>query len=163
MTSTSTIMAATFFGTSLFLAGCGGAAQSPAAAGLPAVLDMQRQMELPQDHQGCPNDGGITVRPCRIKFDANHSGPQQVMVTHGGDGDRNGGHTIKERDDCAGRNIATVTRDSNHAYTVTAGTAMGSCSASFDDNGNHGDDRGGNGNGNRGNGNGSNLRIVNQI
>jgi hypothetical protein len=77
------------------------------------------------------------------------------MVTHGGDGDRNGDrHRITERDDCASRNIATVTRDSNRMYTVTASSMAGSCTANFSDNGNRNDDGGGNG---------GNLRIVNKL
>ncbi len=110
---------------------------------------------------GCQNDGDLQVNPCRIRFDANHTGPMEVIVSNGNGGgndrdrDRGRGQQIQERDDCASRNIATLTRESNHVYTVTAGTAAGSCFANFTDNNRHNDD------GNRGQN--GNLRIVNAL
>lgn len=52
------------------------------------------------------------------------------------------------------RNIATLTRDSNRVYTVTAGTSSGSCTANFTENNHHNRD------GDRGQN--VNLRVVNQ-
>ena len=165
MTSNTTYIAAMVLGTSLLLAGCSGSAQAPSANSLPTVSNMQRQIELPDDQQGrCQDDGGgdIHVRPCRIKFDADHSGPREVTILHDGDGGNDRGHIIKEMDNCAAGNVATVTRQSNHIYMVAAGTAMGTCTAHFSDNGRHNDD-GGPGRGGPGNGNGGDLRIVNAI
>jgi hypothetical protein len=114
---------------------------------------------LDRNGGGCQNDGDLHVDPCRIRFDANHSEPVDVAVDNGGGNDRDrgrgGGQQIRERDDCASRDIATLTRDSDHVYTVTAGTVSGSCTASFTDNGRRNRDE------NRGQG--GNLRIVNAL
>jgi hypothetical protein len=151
MTSHSTF-AAVLLGASALLTACGGGTQSSPMGALPTgSMPMQSTLQ-PQDGAGCPNDGGLTVRPCRIKFDANNPGPTGVTVTRNGDGDR---HTIKERDDCASRNIASVMRDTNHRYTVTAGTATGSCTAQFSDGNRNDDGDGGNG--------GAQLRVVNKL
>jgi hypothetical protein len=137
---------------SLLFAGCGGASQAP-MGGLPASQSLQ----VPDDHgrnQDCRNDGGINLRPCHITFDAQNPGPIDVRVTHGGDNDQ---HKIRERDNCAARDIAMLVRDSNSRYTVMPGSMSGKCSAVFDDNGNHNDDGG------RGRNGGSLLRIVNKL
>lgn len=116
-----------------------------------------------QDRRDCSNDGGLRVTPCRVTFDSGNPGPVNVSVTHGGGRgpDDGGRHTIRERDDCASRNIATVTPDSGSVYTVTAGSASGSCTATFSDNGNGNgnDDHGGRGQG----GGGAQLHIVNNL
>jgi len=115
----------------------------------------------PLDRNGgaCQNDGDLHVNPCRIRFDANHTGPMDVVVSNGGGNDRDRGRDrgqqIRESDDCASRDIATLTRDSNNVYTVTAGTVSGSCTANFTDNNRRNDD------GNRGQN--GNLRIVNAL
>jgi hypothetical protein len=143
-------------GMSILTAGCGCGSQAPTMGALPSGSN---QMQAPADeganHQVCQSDSGITVVPCRVKFDSNHPGPRSVMVTSGGQGDGNR-HAIKESDDCASRNIAMIARDSNRRYTVTAGSAAGSCSARFSDSGNHNDSDGGQ------NG-GASLRIVNNL
>jgi hypothetical protein len=74
-------------------------------------------------------------------------------VRTSGDGNR---QRIRERDDCATQNIATITRVSNGHYTVAAGTAVGKCDAEFST----GDLRNDDGSGGGGNGN---LHIVNKI
>src|SRR5262249_24109928 len=38
---------------------------------------------------------------------------------------------VKERDNCADAGVATVTRDDNRHFTVTAGSTAGSCTARF--------------------------------
>lgn len=143
--------------TCVFFAGCGGGPQMPASNGFASGSNVaQMPADRGRNHQGCQDDGDIAVRPCHITFDTNHPGPTDVMVIHGGDGDGNGDRNrIKERDDCASRNIATVIRDSNRIYTVNGGSMSGSCTANFSDNGNRNDDGGG--------GNGGNLRIVNKL
>jgi hypothetical protein len=124
--------------------------------GMPVVSNPMHAVSAhPLDRNGgCPNDGNLHVTPCRIRFDANHSGPVDVTISNGGGNDRRR-QTVKESDDCTSRNIATLTRDSNHVYTVTAGTSSGSCTANFTENDRHNrdGDRGQNGN----------LRIVNQL
>ncbi len=161
MTFNRTYAGLALLGASALFAGCSGNSQMPAAGGMPSgAASMQNAADHGRDHRGCPNDGGVTVTPCHITFDTNNPGPATVMVTHDGrdDGGRNR-HRIVERDNCASRNIATIARDGNRVYTVTAGTVAGSCSASFSDDGN------GNGNRNddRGPGGGGNLRIVNNL
>lgn len=142
---------------SVFFAGCSGAPQMGAPNGFASGSNVaQMPADQGRNHQGCQNDGDISVQPCHVTFDANHPGPTDVVINHGGNGDGNGDrHQIRERDDCASRNIASVTRDSNRMYTVTAGSMTGSCTAEFSDNGNRNDDGGG--------GNGGNLRIVNKL
>jgi hypothetical protein len=157
MTLRTTYIGFAILGASILIAGCGGGSQAPMMAGLPSGSNqMQAPADQGRNHQGCPSDGGITVTPCRIKFNSNNPGPTNVTVTHGGQSDGNR-HTIKERDDCASRNIATVARDSNRMYTVTAGSATGSCTAQFSNNGNQNDDGGGGQNG------GGTLKIVNNL
>ena len=156
MTLRTILISCTLAGMSILVVGCNGGSQTPAMAALPSgPSQMQSPADQGRNHQGCPNDGGITVTPCRIKFDSNHSGPISVTVMSGGNGDGNR-HAIKESDDCASRNIATVAKNNNRQYTVSAGSVTGSCTAQFTDNGNHNDDRGGpNG--------GGTLRIVNDL
>src|SRR5580698_7377517 len=97
--------------TSVLFAGCGGGPQMPASNGFVSGSNVaQMPADRGRNHQGCQDDGDITVRPCHITFDTNHPGPTDAMVTHGGDGDRNDDrngdrHRITERDDCASRNI----------------------------------------------------------
>lgn len=118
------------------------------------------QLANPLDRgRGCQNDGGFKVNPCSITFDANNPGPVQVSVTQNGDG-RGNGRGIRESDNCASQNIATIVRDSKGVYTVTAGTSGGSCSARFSD---QGRGRGGHRNDGNGNGGNGNLRIVNDL
>jgi hypothetical protein len=138
----------------MLLAACSSGAQSPGIAALPPANTMQSPADRGRN-RGCQNGGGLTVQPCRVTFDAKNPGPVDVMVTQNGDGN---GHTIKESDNCASRNIATVARDSNTRYTVTAGTATGHCIASFNDNGNGPNDGGG-----RGQNGGATLRIDNAL
>jgi len=164
MTAKTTLAASLLAMAFLTLTACSGngnAAQSlPTTANNPMVPSAVQ----PQDRQGCSNDGDLRVNPCRVTFDSGNPGPVDVMVTHGRNGHDDGNrHRITESDNCASRNIATITRDSEHTYTVTAGTATGSCSARFDDNGNG---RGGDGNDDHGGGGqngGSQLRIVNNL
>jgi hypothetical protein len=108
----------------------------PAMSGFASGSNVaQMPSDRGRNHQRCQDDGGISVRPCRVTFDADHSGPTDVLLIHGGDGDRNGDrHRIEERDNCASR----------RTYTVTAGSIAGSCTANFSDNGNR-NDGGGNG------------------
>ncbi len=84
------------------------------------------------------------------------------MVTQNGDGNRGGGG-LRERDDCASRNIATVVRDSRGVYTVTAGSMQGSCGAQFSNGGGNGRGNGGHHNDGRGNGGNADLRVVNGL
>jgi hypothetical protein len=152
MTLYTTYLTAAFLGTSILLVGCGGSSPTPSMGGLSAPSGTaQTRSLLPQDHQGCQNDGDINVMPCRVRFDANNPGPVNVRVSSG---DRRDNHAIKERDDCASRGVATITKVTDRHYMVAAGTSMGSCTAHFDTI-NHNDD------GN--NGNGSDLRVVNEI
>lgn len=143
--------------TSVIVAGCGGAQQMPAVNDFSSGSNLtQMPADRGRNHQGCQDDGDVSVRPCHITFDTKNPGPTEVMINHGANGAGNGDrHQIKERDDCASRNIATVTRDSNRTYTATAGSMTGSCTANFSDNGNRNDDGGG--------GPGTNLRIVNKL
>jgi hypothetical protein len=164
MTLTSKLVAATSFAASLALAGCGGGQSSmgtmPVASNPMSAVSQQ---PLDGNGGGCQNDGDLHVNPCHIRFDAKHMGPMDVLVSDGNGGgndrdrdrDRDRGQQIRERDDCASRNIATLTRESNHVYTVTAGTAAGSCFAEFTDNNNRNHDDGRVQNGN--------LRIVNAL
>jgi hypothetical protein len=141
-------------GACALLIGCGGS-HMPAAGGFaPGSTSMQNPADRGRDHRGCTNDGDVHVTPCRVTFDTKRPGPAQVVVTRDGEGDRNG-HAIKERDDCAAGNIATVSRDSNRLYTVTAGSAAGTCTARFSDSGNRNDDGSRNG--------GAVLRIANRL
>ncbi|HXO18187.1 MAG TPA: hypothetical protein VN909_08445 [Candidatus Dormibacteraeota bacterium] len=156
MTLHKTYRALVILGACALFAGCSGSSQMPAAAGLPSVSNsMATPADHGRNHQGCPNDGGIHVMPCRVTFDTNNPGPADVVVTRDGDGGGNH-HAIKESDDCASRGIATVTKDTDRLYTATAGSTAGSCTATFNDNGNRNDD----GNGRNG---GSTLRIVNKL
>lgn len=145
-------------GISILIVGCNGGSQSPMGT-LPSGIN---RLPIPADrgrnHQGCPNDGGVSVRPCRIRFDANHSGPVSVTIMDGGNGrgDRDR-HRIRESDDCASRNIATVAKHNDRRYTVAAGSVSGSCTARFDDHHHRDDDGGGGPNG------GGTLRIVNDL
>ncbi len=151
--------ASLFLATAAALAGCGGGMQTAPGGAPSASNPMQAVSSQPQDQggQNCPNDGGINVRPCRIRFDANHAGPKDVMVSQGGNGDRDN-HVIKEKDDCASRNIATVAKAFRTVYTVTPGTVKGECTAVFSDNDRNRDhDQDGRGNG------GSGLHIINTI
>ena len=109
--------------TSSSLAGCNGGSQMPTAASLPPVVSQAG----PMDGQQCQTSDGIKVVPCRVRFDAQHPGSKDVLVTSGDREPR----VINERDDCAARNVATVTQASNHHYVVAAGTARGSCTALF--------------------------------
>jgi hypothetical protein len=159
--------ASVIFGASMLLAGCGGQQGSNSLA--PAA-PMQAVSQPMDDRRQCQNDGGggdVKVTPCHIRFDANNPGPKDVIVTANRDGgrdrDRDRGHAIKERDNCATRMVATITKDSNHHYTVTAGSAAGSCTAFFrerDDN--HGGPGPGDGRGPGGNDAGV-LHVVNNI
>jgi hypothetical protein len=145
---------------SVLFAGCGGASQAPLTGGLPSG---SRSIQMPADqgrnHQDCRDDGGINLKPCHVTFDAQNPGPTEVRVTHDGDGGQH--NRISERDNCAARGVAMVVRNSNSRYTVMAGMTAGTCSASFDDNGNrnrkHNDDGGGGRNG------GTLLRIINKL
>jgi len=169
MTSKTTLAASLLAMAFLTLTACssnGNSAQTlPSTANNPMVPPAAQ----PEDHQGCSNDGDLRVNPCRITFDSGNPGPVDVTVSHGDRDGRNDGdrHRIAERDNCASRNIATITSNSQHLYTVTAGTATGSCTASFDDNGNgRGRGRGRDGDGDHGGGgrnDGSQLRIVNNL
>lgn len=136
MTLHATYGASLFVCASLLLAGCGGTRTQP-PIGTP-FNSAQTGSILPQDRQGCRDENGIKVMPCRITFDMNHSGPKNVRVTTGGRDDRKRG--IRERDDCTSRNIATLTRVMASVYTVRPGTARGSCTARFTD-GMRNDDR----------------------
>lgn len=148
----------TLAGISILVTGCNGGSHSPTMGALPSgPSQMQSPADRGRNHQGCPNDGGISVTPCRIKFDSNHSGPMSVTVMGGGNGDGNR-HAIRENDDCASRSIATVAKNSNRQYTVSAGSVTGSCTAKFSDNGNRNDDEGGGGQHG-----GGTLRIVNGL
>jgi hypothetical protein len=153
MTSKTTT-AACLFAVTFLLSACSSGTMSatPNLQSNPMTMAAQ-----PQDRQGCSNNGDLRVSPCRVTFDSGNPGPTDVTVRHRSpdDGNRN---RIKERDNCAARNIATIVRDSEHRYTVTAGTVDGSCTAEFDDNGNGNDDHGG-----KGQGGGSELRIVNKL
>lgn len=137
------------------LAGCAGGTASSPGGSLPAGSAALGGL-LPQDNRGCQNDGGISVSPCFVKFTASNPGPVQVVVRQnsGGGGSRD---RIRERDDCASGNIATIVRDSRGHYTVTAGSVTGSCNAQFDSTGDRNND-GGQGSG----GGGGNLQIVNR-
>lgn len=131
------------------LAGCAGGGSSPMSS-LPSGSGMT-QRAAPQDQRGCQSDGGgLTVTPCSITFNSSNPGPVQVSVMRNTDGDRHGGGRIREQDDCTSQGIATIVRDSKGVYTVTAGSAQGSCDAQFSisgrHDGNHDGDRGGNGN-----------------
>jgi hypothetical protein len=106
------------------LAGCGGGAQLSPTNAFPSSSVSQATA---MDGQSCDGSDGIKVLPCRLTFDSMHPGPKDAVVSSG-DNDR---QTIKERDDCVARNVATVTRMSNHRYAVTAGSAKGSCTANF--------------------------------
>jgi hypothetical protein len=101
------------------------------------------------DGQQCQTSDGIKVIPCRVRFDAQHPGTKDVEVTSGD----NNRQTIKERDNCAARNVATVTQMSNHHYVVAAGTAKGTCTAFFTRGMQHND----------GNRQGSTLTVDNQL
>jgi hypothetical protein len=162
MALTSKIVAVTSLAAALALPGCGGGESSMGS--VPVANNLMRGVSVqPADRNGgCPNDGDLHVNPCRIRFDANHTGPMDVVVTGGSGDDRDRGRgggdrgkRIRESDDCASRDIATIVRESNHVYTVTVGTVSGSCFATFDDNNGrrHDDNRGQNGN----------LRIVNAL
>ncbi|HYL26872.1 MAG TPA: hypothetical protein VEW74_03495 [Candidatus Nitrosotalea sp.] len=132
---------------------CAGTNQN-SPTGLLPLSGMAHQV-TPQDHQGCQNDGGITVVPCLITFNSKNSGPVTVMVSKNGNGGKGGGR-IHENDNCASRNIATIAAGSKGTYTVTAGTAMGVCDASFAiGQRNRGGDHGNGGNGQ--------LHIVNKL
>ncbi|HEY4433141.1 MAG TPA: hypothetical protein VGM99_01960 [Candidatus Cybelea sp.] len=156
MTLTSKLVAAA----SLALAGCGGTESSMGTMPV-ASSPMHAVWAQPLDRNGgaCRNDGDLHVNPCRIRFDANHSDPMYAAVDNGGGNDRGRGRgpgqRVRESDDCASRDIATLTRDSNHLYTVTAGTVSGSCTANFTGNNGHNRD------GNRGQK--GNLRVVNAL
>jgi hypothetical protein len=127
-------VASVFAAASSLLAGCATGARTQAMDALPVSAGSQT---IPMDGQTCQNSDGIKVMPCRVRFDSQHTGARNVEVTSG-DNDR---QTIKERDDCSARNVATVTRMSNHRYVVAAGPAKGSCTANFTG-GMHNDDQG---------------------
>ncbi|HEY6487219.1 MAG TPA: hypothetical protein VIX83_12615 [Candidatus Cybelea sp.] len=161
MTLTSKLAASASFAASLALGACGGGQSSmgtmPVASSPMHAVSAQ---PLDRNGGGCQNDGDLHVNPCRIRFDANHLGPMDVVVDNGGGNDRDRGRggpgqQIRESDDCASRDIATLTRDSNHVYTVAAGTVSGSCTANFTD------DNRRNRDGNRGQN--GNLRVVNAL
>jgi hypothetical protein len=137
------------------LAACaGGSANSPGSslpAGSPALGGWH-----PQDNRACQNDGGISVNPCFIKFTPSNSGPVTVVVRKDGRDGGGSGSRIRERDDCASENVATIVRDAKGKYTVTAGSMDGSCEAQFDSSGDRNND------GHQGPGGGSNLQIVNK-
>jgi hypothetical protein len=80
-----------------------------------------------------------------------------VTIVDGGNGrgDRNRDR-IRESDTCAARNIATLAKNNERRYTVSAGPVSGSCTAQFTDNRNRNDDG-------RGGRNGGTLRIVNEL
>lgn len=108
------------------LTACGGGA--PMSNTVPAGANVaQVQPVLPSDRQVCQDEDGIKVLPCRVRFDANHTESRTVRITTG-DNDRG---VVKERDDCAIRNVATITQQTNHRYTVARGTASGDCTARF--------------------------------
>ncbi len=159
MTLRTTFVGFTALAASILITGCGGTSQVPAFGALPSGSNqMQTPADRGRNHQGCPNDGGVTVTPCRITFDAKNPGPVQVTVTSGGPGDGNR-HAVKESDDCASRGIASIARDGNGTYTVTAAASTGSCTARFSANGNRNGGRGGGG----GQNGGSDLGIVNNL
>jgi hypothetical protein len=144
---------------SLVLAGCGGGAQTP-SMGVPSAAGttIPALSVFPQDRQACQDDGDIHVMPCRVRFDTNHTSPKEVRVTSDGR-DEHDRRIVRERDDCVSRNVATVTKETNHRYTVAPGTAAGSCTAHFEAGMRH-DDRGGRGPGGPGDGD---LHIENRI
>jgi hypothetical protein len=119
----------------------------------PATSATQLQTALPQDRGDCHDEDGVKVTPCRVKFDANHTDPRMVIITTGD----NNHQSVKERDDCAARDIATLTKVTDHRYTVTLGTATGSCEARFER-----DDHGRMGHNDRGHGGGE-LEVVNAM
>lgn len=152
MTLQTTSATLALLGALVAITGC--SSHMPGGAAVPTgTTTFTQPADHGRNHQGCQNDGGITVRPCSVRFDANHQGPVEVVVTRNGDGDR---HAIRERDDCAARGIATVAKMSNQIYTVTAGASAGTCSARFSDDGMGRDDGGGRDGG-------STLRIVNRL
>jgi hypothetical protein len=153
MTSHRIISASAFLLTAFAVAGCSSGAQSP-MGGVPSTVNsLQAGPLVPQDHQGCQTSDGIKVMPCRIAFDMNHPGPANVKVTSGGQNHQ----TIVEKDDCAARNVATITKTTMHAYSVAAGTASGSCTAHFTQKVHNNDGKGGGGGG------GSDLVISNKV
>jgi hypothetical protein len=165
MTAKTTLAASLLAMAFLALTACSSTGNSAQTLPTTANNPMVPPAAQPEDHQGCSNNGDLRVNPCRITFDSGNPGPVDVTVSHGGRDGRNDGdrHRITERDNCASRNIATITSNSQHLYTVTAGTASGSCTANFDDNGNG---RGRDGNDDHGGGGrngGSQLRIVNNL
>ncbi len=128
MTLHRTFSASALVLTAFAVAGCSSGAQSPSMGGVPGTVNsMQAGSLLPQDDRGCQTSDGIKVTPCRIAFDMNHPGPVNVRVTS----DDRERHTIVERDNCAARNVATITKTMPHTYSVAAGTASGSCTAHF--------------------------------
>lgn len=93
-------------------------------------------------HGGC-QQGDIGVHPCRIRFDSDNRGPTDVTVRR-----QSNKAQVSERDDCATRRVATIARQGDRRYRVTAGASKGSCSAHFGDGGE---------------GTGGKLKIVNDL
>lgn len=143
------LLTAAFGSAALIVAGCAGGSnalpmrEQPFSAA-PAPV-------LPADGgSGCQSSDGIDASPCRIRFDALHAGPVTVRIRTGD----NNRQRVAERDDCAGSNIANVSRADGHHYVVTAGTATGTCTARFTRAGMQHDDGGSEG---------ARVRIVNAI
>jgi hypothetical protein len=158
-----------------FLSACAGSAGTSAVGPLESggnVSGAVAQNVAQRNDHGCQNDGrdgGVSINPCFIEFTSSHPGPVSVTVRTGGGGGRGrgggGGNNgqIREFDDCNAQNIASIKQESNGLYTVTAGTAIGSCDAQFSTGGNRNDDGNGGRGGRGGSGGDGDLRIVNQI
>ena len=109
------------------LTACGGS--SPMA---PTTSTMQNPAAhaplFPDVKNHCPAHGGVRVRPCRLTFDASNTGPDTVTVR----APKSKKGTLTELDACGGPSgIATITQGIGDRWTVTAGSASGSCIANF--------------------------------
>lgn len=126
------IAAFAFVAAATVLASCSGS-QTPIS---PLVSPQQNAVvgaHLPianpavKDH--CPHHGDVRVKPCAVDFTASAPGPDTVVVRFAKD--KKG--TLSESDNCGGPSgIATVAQGSGKTWTVTAGSATGSCTAEFD-------------------------------
>jgi hypothetical protein len=115
------------------LAGCGSQAQvNPSGAMAPSVARGPVAAVKGGKKGGCIAHGAARVDPCAVTFTASSSGPDTVTTRH--PHDKKG--TFTESDNCTSTGsvvIATVTQSSTpNEWTVTAGSATGSCTATFD-------------------------------
>lgn len=112
------------------VSGCSGSQlnpQGPTQATTAQALHSPISLPMVKGH--CPAHGGVRAMPCSVDLSVSSPGPDTVVVRT--PKDKKG--TLQESDNCGGPSgIATVTQGTGTEWIVTAGSATGSCTATFE-------------------------------